>query len=1550
MAAAVSAVMLITALPSVAAGAVAGVSSRAPMREAPGQARIQPNERDDILGAGWRTSEDRAWTTSGDARGLHILVANARSGYGWRTAATLSEPGFETDQWIGNACLTGSGRRVVVAYAPRSFTNRAELFSRGAFTATVDLETGTVTKLPVLSTLAYYSPGCGADEAAVVTQEGQEGESRTRLIRVDAESARTAAPVTVTGQVTSAVPVRNGIVAADVNRLVRIDAKGKRSALVRTASIPFKLVAGSDDGITYLDRQRNTALVRHLAGTTEAGRRVTTVATGRLADVDLTAGARGTAYVTGRTRATAKAPSAVHVVDAPKGSRPSSGDMSLIVATTRAGQQDPRVADPHSDTSKAVNVRIHVMATGKNARFTVIPGADVLDASGSGRAGHPKLKPLPGASQRSEAAPKSAVGTTDQVAGSSSNPVEEERTCAVPRNDPRNQALQPKPRQVEWAVDQAVRKVLTVQREANWKGLGMPAYTPQGLFPPVELNGGGFVPAQIMLGITSQESNLWQATGRAMPGVTGNPLIGNFYGRDVYNFSETDDWDIRWDEADCGYGIMQVTDRMRLAGRERPGEVALPYQTQRAVALDFAANIAAGLQILQRKWNETRQAGLVINNGQPQYLENWYFAIWAYNSGFYPDKGDGSPWGVGWHNNPANPHYPANRSSFLDKSMADAAHPQDWPYQEKVLGFAGHPMELPEAPNKYVAAYRPAWWPGDAASSPINRTLVQPPPTTFCDASNDCVPGGSYTPDAGDVVGEPAGPCAHKDAQGKYDLRCWYHGPKTWKSDCSAQCGRELLRFDPGYAYQTDGASYPPYCSTSGVPSNAILIDNVGDDVPSIRPDCPRTWSNGGAFTLDFGADPAGLRPSKIDFHQFGSGFGGHFWSAHTRGPNYLPEGYEERLKVSGTWKPAQPIQGWTRIKVFIPETGAWTRQATYIIHLGNGRSRHRVVNQAKQANGWVDLGVFPLSGPAGLSLSTETPDGRGDDSIVFDAAQFIPTSKPSAFYVAMGDSYSSGEGLAPYQPESDYERSNGQENRCHRSQTAAYPTQVKLPGHTKTIAQEAAEGTASFAFIACSGARTTDITTTSYNVPPLPEDSAGHTDWEDTGLSSSTENGELPQVDQGYLDEDTSLVTVTAGGNDVRFAEVMRSCTLSLDHCFSDTHKLTRDNGAVDPEPLRSYEKWLIRERLPTHLKATYQAIHDKAPNAQIIVLGYPQLFPDRPGDPTGTCVGITPDEQHFLNVLAELLNITITKAVDELHGQGINITFVNATQRWREGVSKWPCTSWTQDYRWSNPGMLDGTTVDPASFHPTALGQEQLADLVSTQLRGPSTPAAVQQRILTYVASRPTGIEKWTVTPDQALTAARLCLDYTRRGGVVGDPCMTNQILFVTTHDAAGAAINDAEAMDKNPLWVQQNYASTDNKSNVVKTRSWMDNQPYQPNPCPVPRGTTTHQCDEFPFYTSELGAVWDKIDGYEVVRGGTRYPSESSTQLKMIPSGENRREGTVLSNMLTVCRTMTSGTYAEIGSTGYWNTTSIGSPYLTVPINTHGQEVEPQTFYVC
>ncbi|THA56251.1 hypothetical protein E6P78_32330 [Streptomyces sp. A0958] len=96
---------------------------------APHPGAVPEDERDALLGQKWKSSQDVAWTTSSDANGFHLLTAAGSGGYAWKNLATLAEPGFDADSWIGNACVTGTGRYAVVVYAPRTFTNKPELTS-----------------------------------------------------------------------------------------------------------------------------------------------------------------------------------------------------------------------------------------------------------------------------------------------------------------------------------------------------------------------------------------------------------------------------------------------------------------------------------------------------------------------------------------------------------------------------------------------------------------------------------------------------------------------------------------------------------------------------------------------------------------------------------------------------------------------------------------------------------------------------------------------------------------------------------------------------------------------------------------------------------------------------------------------------------------------------------------------------------------------------------------------------------------------------------------------------------------------------------------------------------------------------------------------------------------------------------------------------------------------------------------------------------------------------------------------------------------------------
>jgi hypothetical protein len=1182
---------------------------------------LQPNaltveDSHKLLPKGWQKSADLAWTTTGDAAGFHILTASASSGYAWSVKATLGAEGAEADRWIGNACLTGSGRRLMVAYAPRTFTNKPELFGKAAATAIVDLITGQVTRLPINSTLAYHSPGCGAGEEAVFTQQSGDDagklEARTRMFKVDGARAEITQTIVSKGQLTSVVPTPAGLVAAASGQLVKVHPDGQLEGFTGTRGVAFRLSPDSTGGVVYVQREgsERAEIMRAQAGVKVPA---TKLASGKLGGIGVSRAAAGRVFLTGDLEQIGSLPKGVSRGNAPAGAQFSTEGQLRVTKVESVGADGTR-----SVLSPSVGQPVVIEAS-------TAAGAAV--SFGLGLSGAP-------------------LAQNGIMSGSPSDPNETERYCSVARNDPLNQAMQPKPRQVEWAVDQAVTGNLYVQRPANWKNLGMAAYQPQQLFPPVPLAGGGRVPAQVMLGILAQESNLWQATSHALPGVTGNPLIGNYYGVDVYDGTSWNDWHIRWDHADCGYGVAQITDGMRDAAHPRPNEVTLPYSKQRAIALDFAANIAEGVRILQNKWNQTRNAGVTITHDgcRSQSLESWFFAVWAYNTGFYPNNFDGTPWGVGWANNPINPNYPQDRGSFLDGDYSHASHPQDWPYPEKVMGFAAFPPSLLEAPDTYVAGYRAAWW-----GSTESRRLVKPYTETFCTVSNDCYPGQLYQPTDPAVQPAKPGPCAHQ-TNGLYDLKCWWHTPVGWKDDY--MYGTEVIRFDPGYAYQDDATSYPPNCSLAGAPSGLFIIDNLPDTAASVRPNCPRPSSNAGSFALSFGQDGQGNYPGKIDFHQMGGGYAGHFWFARARGPAHP---FYDTLRVNGTWSFNLTHNGWGRVWVHLPSFHAQSQQATYEIDTGTGfaNAKKRVILQNVRANQWVSLGAFPFTGTPKVRLVSDLVQGDGGDiDIAWDAAGFeILPGKPQHQIVGLGDSYSSGEGSGntDYYPETDrpssygpgHARSGINKNMCHRSSKAW--SRLMRPDHYTSVGTLADQKspTMDYHLLACSGAVAKNLLPNHTVAFGEPKPTVNMGNGLVTGAGSF---GELSQLDRGFLDENTTLVTFSIGGNDLEWARIIKECAASADNCADDMEgSVTREQAMRN-----KIENYFV----PT-LRTVLRQVHYKAPNAKIILMGYPELL-DNPLIPVcGDELAFSPEEYIFFDEMTALIASSMTLAADVLRAE---------------------------------------------------------------------------------------------------------------------------------------------------------------------------------------------------------------------------------------------------------------------------------------------------------
>ncbi|GAA2933541.1 SGNH/GDSL hydrolase family protein [Streptomyces enissocaesilis] len=220
--------------------------------------------------------------------------------------------------------------------------------------------------------------------------------------------------------------------------------------------------------------------------------------------------------------------------------------------------------------------------------------------------------------------------------------------------------------------------------------------------------------------------------------------------------------------------------------------------------------------------------------------------------------------------------------------------------------------------------------------------------------------------------------------------------------------------------------------------------------------------------------------------------------------------------------------------------------------------------------------------------------------------------------YVALGDSYSSGVGAGSYDSAS---------GACKRS-TRAYPA-LWAASHSPST----------FAFTACSGARTGDVTASQL----------------------------------GPLNASTDLVSLTVGGNDAGFADVMTTCVLQ-----SDSACLARIAEA------RAY----VDTTLPGKLDSVYSAVRAKAAAAHVVVLGYPRFY-----KLSGSCIaGLTERERAAINDASDHLNAATAKRAAD-HGY----TFAQVTDAFT-GHEICSSAPWLHSVKWTNVGD---------SYHPTAAGQ---------------------------------------------------------------------------------------------------------------------------------------------------------------------------------------------------------------------------------------------------
>jgi GDSL-like Lipase/Acylhydrolase family len=227
--------------------------------------------------------------------------------------------------------------------------------------------------------------------------------------------------------------------------------------------------------------------------------------------------------------------------------------------------------------------------------------------------------------------------------------------------------------------------------------------------------------------------------------------------------------------------------------------------------------------------------------------------------------------------------------------------------------------------------------------------------------------------------------------------------------------------------------------------------------------------------------------------------------------------------------------------------------------------------------------------------------------------------AQSSVSYVALGDSYAAGSGAGAY-----YSASGS----CYQSANAY------------SALWAAANGPASYVSEACYGATTGDV------------------------ISSQL----------SALSKSTTLVSVTAGGDNIGFSSVMETCVLlPTSFCVSAV-----DSAEAEAEA-----------DLPGDLDTMLADIAADAPNAKVVVVGYPQFY-DLSN--SSDCIGLSTTDRTDLNAGAALLDSLLQAAADR-YGD----VFADVRPDFA-GHQICDSDSYLNSVDWSDLGF---------SYHPNAAGQ---------------------------------------------------------------------------------------------------------------------------------------------------------------------------------------------------------------------------------------------------
>ncbi len=298
---------------------------------------------------------------------------------------------------------------------------------------------------------------------------------------------------------------------------------------------------------------------------------------------------------------------------------------------------------------------------------------------------------------------------------------------------------------------------------------------------------------------------------------------------------------------------------------------------------------------------------------------------------------------------------------------------------------------------------------------------------------------------------------------------------------------------------------------------------------------------------------------------------------------------------------------------------------------------------------------------------------GPSEDSEVFE---LVWTEKIS--YAALGDSFSSGEGVEPFRPGTETREGNG----CRQSELgySSLIAPLDWPAPIRQVANAGFFGV-EWGFYACSGAVSRNLRLTPFGQaqkepPPLIPG----------GLT------QLDGVESALLNSDVNMLTLSIGGNDAGFADVITQCAGLGVLCADPEYQPVGD--VPFSEVVLANIASIQDDVLSTFLEVKQVVPNDTA----IFAFGYPRLFPEVPD-----CIDLAlfgSAEAALFNEGADLINDVIAQAAAEA-----GVHFIDMRNRFDGGH---PCTPGISSNSYLNWGiaLARGQPITH-SFHPTQRGQ---------------------------------------------------------------------------------------------------------------------------------------------------------------------------------------------------------------------------------------------------